>query len=162
MVTREGAVTIEERLQALEDQQAILRVLHLYGHTIDYDLEAPFVDLWTDDALVTYNFDVPNALAPTGLQNFELRGRDQLRAFFRSHTHAPAVYHKHFLVAPAVQIDGNRATAESYYARLDEAAGGGPVLSSFGRYRDVLVRCPDGRWRLQERHASTESRVPRR
>ena len=32
----------------------------------------------------------------------------------------------------------------------------GPLLYSMGQYLDVFVRCPDGRWRIQERHLSRE------
>jgi ketosteroid isomerase-like protein len=154
-------VSTEERLQLLEDERAILRVLHAYGHAIDYDLEDTFADCWTDDAVATYNFDIPNAKAPTGIQNFALEGKGEIMDFFRRHTHAPAAYHKHFLVEPRIEVDGDRATVSSYYARLDETTDRGPMMSSFGCYRDVFARGADGRWRLQERHATTESRGPR-
>ena len=75
------------------------------------------------------------------------------------HTNAPDVYHKHMLMEPTIEIDGDRATALSYFSRFDRSLNG-PLVSSFGAYRDVFVRCPDGRWRIKERRAEIEGRVP--
>jgi hypothetical protein len=62
-------------------------------------------------------------------------------------------------VEPRIDLAGDRATADSYFARL-AAASEGPQLASFGRYRDVLTRCPDGRWRFGERRTELENRKP--
>jgi ketosteroid isomerase-like protein len=153
--------TVEDRLRALEDERAILQVLYAYGHAIDYGAEEEFLDCWTDTALVTYNFDVADRHVPSERENMRFEGREQIAGFFQRHTHAPERYHKHWLVEPRIVIDGDRATVSSLYARLDET-GNGPQLTSYGRYLDVAVRCPDGRWRLQERHGESESRVPMR
>ena len=42
------------------------------------------------------------------------------------------------------------------FARLDRYTSG-PGIRSFGRYRDVLARCADGRWRFKERIAEREA-----
>ena len=39
---------LEERLQALEDERAILQTLYAYGHSIDYGLEEEFVRRWSE------------------------------------------------------------------------------------------------------------------
>ena len=85
-------------------------------------------------------------------------GHEEIAGFFRRHTHAPERYHKHFVVAPLITIDGDRARVECYNARLD-AQPNGLATRSFGRYRDELVRCPDGRWRFSSRHSETENRI---
>jgi ketosteroid isomerase-like protein len=64
------------------------------------------------------------------------------------------------VVDPLIRVDGDTASVESYYARLDHRDEG-PYIRSFGRYTDVLVRCDDGRWRFKERRATNESVVPR-
>jgi hypothetical protein len=151
-------MNVEERLALLEDERAILRTLYTYGQAIDYDSEDEFLDCWTQDAHLHYSFDIANERGSADPREpMEFDGRDEIVGFFRSHTHAPARYHKHFLVAPLITIDGDRATVECYNARLDEQPGG-PRMTSFGRYRDVLVRCADGRWRFASRHSETESR----
>ncbi len=70
------------------------------------------------------------------------------------------MFHKHLLFQPRVRLDGDRAAVESGFARLDESEGG-PVLRSFGRYVDSLVRCPDGHWRFERREAFVETTMAR-
>jgi hypothetical protein len=62
------------------------------------------------------------------------------------------------LFQPQIRLDGDRAAVESGFARLDESAVG-PLVRSFGRYRDELVRCEDGRWRFSQREAFIENSV---
>jgi ketosteroid isomerase-like protein len=135
---------IEERLRLLEDRQAILDTLHAYGHALDYGHEAEFMNCWLETASMGW---------PSG----PYVGHEAIAAAFRAHTHAPAAYHKHLVIDPQITIDGDRAEVDSYFVRLD-AGPDGPVVKSFGRYRDVLVRCDDGRWRFAERNAERESR----
>lgn len=135
--------TLEDRVRLLEDERDILRTLYTYGHAIDYDLEAEFLDCWAEDALLNW-----------GSNSF--RGEAEIRTTFRAHTHAPSIYHKHLLSEPLIQIDGDRARAQSMFARVDSYPEGPKVLA-IGRYRDVLVRSKDGRWRFAERHAEVES-----
>jgi ketosteroid isomerase-like protein len=135
---------IERRLQYLEDEQAILDTLYGYGHGLDYGHEDAWIDCWTEDAIL----DWPGRAL--------MRGHAELRAGFRKHTHAPQAFHKHVVVEPRIVIEGDRATVTSMYARLDRYEGG-PKIRAFGRYRDTLVRCKDGRWRLKERYPEIES-----
>jgi ketosteroid isomerase-like protein len=137
--------SLAARVQLLEDERAILHTLYTYGHGIDYNLEREFLDCWTDDAVLQWPDRPP------------LVGRDAIAAAFRAHTHAPEVFHKHLLVEPRIEIDGDRARVDCYFVRLDDYEEG-PEIRSFGRYRDVLVRCPDGRWRFSERRAEREAR----
>jgi ketosteroid isomerase-like protein len=88
-----------------------------------------------------------------------IRGHAALRAAFANHTHAPQAFHKHIVVEPRIRIDGDRATVEVYFARLDRYESG-PAARSMGRYRDVLVRCADARWRFERRVAEREASRP--
>lgn len=135
---------IERRLQYLEDEQSILDTLYGYGHGLDYGHEDAWIDCWTEDAIL----DWPGRAL--------MRGHAELRAGFRNHTHAPQAFHKHVVVEPRIVIEGDRATVTSMYARLDRYEGG-PKIRAFGRYRDTLVRCKDGRWRIKERYPEIES-----
>ena len=136
--------TIEERLRLLEDEQDILKTLYAYGHGIDYGLEADWLDCWHEDAVLQW----PN--------RDPIKGHAALRAAFRVHTHAPTAFHKHVIVEPRIAIAGDRATAQTMFARLDRYKSG-PALRSFGRYLDVLARCKDGRWRFTERICEREA-----
>jgi alpha-D-ribose 1-methylphosphonate 5-triphosphate diphosphatase PhnM len=128
-----------------------------YGHAIDYGLEAVWLDCFTDDGA----FDVRARNSAEMTRRFE--GRSQLAGFVAQHTRAPDAYHKHLMVEPRVTVDGDEATAESYFVRVDAdmAASGAPGATrivAIGRYRDRLTRGPDGRWRFRERIAEVEDR----
>jgi hypothetical protein len=58
---------------------------------------------------------------------------------------------KHTLLSPRITVDGDEATAFSYYSTLNDNEDFGPRMISMGTYTDRLVRCPDGRWRIKER-----------
>ena len=136
--------SVEDQVRLLVDERDILHTLYTYGHAIDYGAEAEFLDCWAQDAELSWGGDRV------------FRGRKQIQDAFRSHTHAPVIYHKHLVAAPRISIDGDRATAECMFARLDSYADGPRVLA-FGRYRDVLVRESDGRWRFSKRIAEIEA-----
>ncbi len=108
------------------------------------------MDCWTPDGTLEW---------PPPHQPYA--GRDAIRAVFRAHTHAPDMFHKHVVVDARIRVDGDTATADSYFMRLDDYPAG-PQLSSFGRYRDRLRRCPDGMWRFERRVAEREARHPQR
>lgn len=146
---------LAERLRTLEDREAIRDTMRAYGHAIDYGREQEFLDCWTDAAVLVW---APTPERDVGFVARRLVGRDAIAEAFRGHTHAPDLFHKHLLFEPQIRLEGDHATVHSGFARLDESAGG-PVLRSFGRYDDTLVRCPDGRWRFDRREASIESSV---
>ena len=80
----------------------------------------------------------------------------QLAAFIAGHTHAPQRWHKHLLAEPVIMVEGDTATALSYWVRVDSYEDG-IYMRGFGRYRDQLVRCADGRWRFTERVIEAEA-----
>jgi ketosteroid isomerase-like protein len=137
--------TVEERLRALEDERAILDRLYAYGHALDYGDRDAWIDSWLENAHLQW-------------PETSYAGREAIAGAFDAHTHAPAVFHKHVLVEPRVTVDGDSALASSYFMRVDHSPSG-PVVRSFGRYRDVLQRCEDGAWRFAERRTDLESRI---
>jgi hypothetical protein len=138
--------TLEERVERLEAEREILRTIHDYSHAMDYGFEEVFADCWTQDAWLQW----------PGRPRFE--GRDSIMAAFRdpARTFAPDRYTKHFVATPRIEIDGRRATVSSYFSALLNVEGE-PQLLGFGRYRDVLAACDDGRWRFEERLAEREA-----
>jgi ketosteroid isomerase-like protein len=121
------ATDVEARLELLEAERAITRTLHRYAHSIDYGDEEAWVDCFTEDGV-----------------------------FIARHTRAPELWHKHLLVEPAIDVEGDTASCVSYLAVVMEHDDM-PVLRVFGRYRDRLERGDDGRWRFRERIAEIES-----
>lgn len=136
---------LETRLRRLEDEREIIRTLHAYGHALDYGYEDRFLDCFLPDGILIWPSVEP------------IVGHQELRSAFRAHTHAPQVYHKHFMVEPIILLEESGATVDSLFARID-CYDGNPEIRSFGRYRDRLQRCGDGRWRFKERKAELEAR----
>ena len=125
-----AAMTLEERLQRLEDERAILDRLYAYGHSLDYGVREEWMDCWTEDGVLAWPHETFTGLEAIG------------RAF-DGHSHAPEAFHKHFLVEPRIRLEGDAASVDSYFARLNDSPEG-PVVRSFGRYMDSFVRCADG------------------
>jgi SnoaL-like domain len=138
--------SLEERLQRLEDERAILDRLHAYCYSLDYGWRDEWLDCWTADAVLAWPHET-------------FTGRDEIGRAFDGHSHAPEAFHKHVVVEPRVRLHGDEATAQSYFARLNDSPEG-PVVRSFGRYLDLLSRCDDDVWRISERRLERESLIP--
>ena len=108
------ATDLEVRLELLEAERAITRTLHRYAHAIDYGDEEGWVDCFTEDGV----FDVRSRHAHQ-LKRL-ITGREELRAFIARHTRAPELWHKHLLVEPVIDVDGDTATCASYLAVVME------------------------------------------
>jgi ketosteroid isomerase-like protein len=149
--------SLEERVRALEDEKEIRRTLIQYSHAVDErDTQDPSVlgDCFTEDAVWWASIDGPWA----GAGGARHTGRAEIEAWvkgMRSSGSGPHAKGKHYLVGPDIRVDGDRATAESYHLGAG-ASPDGTKPNSMGRYLDVLVRCPDGRWRITERHFAKE------
>lgn len=119
------------------DEIAIRSVLARYCHRCD-DGDIPgLLELFTDDAV--YTFDGRVAEGAAGLADFFAPMRDN-----------PAARGKHLTTNTAVDPDGtDAATAVSDFVFL-HIADGRPVPAMAGRYVDRLVR-RDGGWRIARR-----------
>ena len=141
-----------ERLARIEDERAIVATLYAYGTALDYGDRDLFLDCFTADASYVV---VMRLEAQAG---FTFHGHDELRGYFDNHTHAPAAYHKHVTVNPAITIDGDEASASSYFLRVDSGQESAPaVVFASGRYVDKLTRDDRGRWRIVSRLCEVEN-----
>jgi hypothetical protein len=131
------------------DERAILRVLYAYCHAIDYGEEARWVGLFTSDGI--FHVDLPRGLPP-----IHCAGKPELAAFVAAHPRAPAALHKHLLLNPLIELQGDEARVASYFQLLLDIDGT-PQTYCFGRYLDQLVRSTDGAWRFKERVAQVQS-----
>jgi ketosteroid isomerase-like protein len=141
---------LDARLRLLEEEREILRLLYTYGQAIDYGDEERWLDCFTEDGAFLIESRLPDQLKRNTV------GREALRAFIAGHTRAPERWHKHFVVEPLIEIDGDTATCTSYlFVLMDHEER--PTLRVMGRYLDTLVKEADGRWRFKQRIGSIES-----
>ena len=90
--------------------------------------------------------------------NHAARGDGELTGYFDGHTHAPAAWHKHITTNSIVTVDGDQATANSYFVRVDASAeAGAAFIVASGRYLDELVRDATGHWRIRSRRCEVEN-----
>jgi hypothetical protein len=143
--------SIEARLQVLEDEQAILRTLHRYGHAMDYGPDAEFVDCFTDEGV----WEVRMRRSGGG---FACRGREEIAASLppQASVRVPALFAKHLVVDPEIELDGDDASVRSYFLRVEPRDDGPTQVVASGRYLDRLARGADGRWRFVERIAEID------
>lgn len=146
-----GGADLRAQVAMLMAERAVLDTLYRYGHSIDYGHEEEWLDCFEPGGA----FDVRYRVGAKWSRRYE--GRSELAGFIAAHSRAPDRWHKHLLFEPLVTVDGDRATARSYFARLDADSDGTPFVRAFGRYLDELVRGPDGRWRFVERVAEVEA-----
>jgi SnoaL-like domain len=138
-----------EWANAIADEQAILRVLYSYCHSIDYGEESRWLGLFTSDGI--FHVELPRGLPP-----LHCGGQKELAAFIGAHPRAPAALHKHLLLNPMIELHGDEARAASYFQLLLDIDGA-PQTYCFGRYLDKLVRSDDGLWRFRQRVAQVQS-----
>ncbi len=149
---RAELAALTDRLARLEAERDIRDLMVRYAESLDYgDNEA-----WADCFAPEGHFDVRMRGEPM----FAHTGRAALAAFAAQHTHAPDVYHKHFLSVPAIEFDGpDRATARTYFTMLHERPQG-PIVLVIGRYLDELARTESG-WAFTDRVVDMEALPPR-
>lgn len=142
---------LEARLQRLEDERAILETLHRYGHSMDYGPDADFLSCFVEEGI----WDVQMRRSGAG---FRCSGRAEIAASLEAQTsvRAPALYAKHVVVDARIVVDGDRATAVSYFLRVEPKDDGPTRIVASGRYLDRLVRDSDGAWRFEERIAEID------
>ena len=143
---------LSARLQVLEDERAILQTLYQYGHTMDYGPDADFIDCFTPDGV----WDVRMRKVPNGA--FTCTGHGEIAASLEGQTsvRAPALYAKHLLIEPRIVLNGDDASVQSYFVRIEPRDAGPTQIVASGRYLDRLIRCDDGRWRITLRIAEID------
>ncbi|UFS58616.1 nuclear transport factor 2 family protein [Subtercola endophyticus] len=131
--------TIEERLQVLEDREAIARLSYDYGLLCDtgYPVQQ-IVDMFTDDGAW-----VSNILG-------EFYGKAELTSYY---TNIPTiqVWARHHLVNPVIDVDGDEATCRFFMDVVSTQAGRDgapnvPIILTATEHVS-LRRTPEG-WRF--------------
>ena len=161
-----GGASLEQRVRAQDDREAILKTLYQYAYTVDFGHDPrEYTDLYTEDALFqSIASSVPGNvwnLAPTARVGTEggpgaVVGRQGLEKWImnewqmRDRLLAAGHFRIHAMMEPDITVDGDRASAHSYFQTTDND-NGRIYIVSIGVYKDQLVRGADGRWRIKER-----------
>ncbi len=135
--------SIEARLQRVEDELAIRRVLVDYAAFLDGRNYDAYAALFTADGEWTggggsfkgqpaIRAMLANVLGPAGAENGS---------------------NFHLITNPRIDLDGDRARATSRYLFVMRAPDGRPQPSLAGIYTDDLVRV-DGKWKIRRRLAN--------
>ena len=121
------------------DRNEICELHARYNHYMDaYDAEA-FIELFTSDG----------SWELVGLEKHE--GRVRLAGFIDELREATGEdRHHHCVFNEAIDVEGDRATAQSYVMNWLFRSGEPPRLTAFGRYNDELRR-EGGKWRFVRR-----------
>lgn len=135
--------TLEQRLQHIEDQAAIKRLVDTFANLADQKNIAGQMPLFTEDATVeTYFGDTLFA---------ELHGREQIGQVFSDFiANFASMYHMNGQLV--VDIDGDRAKSTHYCLVVLISEQQGKTYKNFNGviYQDEYVR-QDGQWLIAKR-----------
>jgi uncharacterized protein (TIGR02246 family) len=129
---------LEERVQRLEDELTVTRVIASYGPLVDAGDADSVAGLWAEDG----DYDV---------EGWHMRSRDEIRAMVHSDPHQKLINGGclHFLAPAYVTVDGDEAVAvcESILVRHRE---GSYSIRRAGANHFHLRRLSEG-WRIVHR-----------
>ena len=132
--------TIEERLLALEDRQAIYQVVCGYGYSVDGCNAESVGDRYVEDGVYAVG-DMPSWV-----------GRDAIAAITRDAGHLKLVGAgcAHMSSLPFVVIEGDRAVA-TCHTMVPMHGESGFFIGRLSASRIELLREADGAWRIVHR-----------
>ena len=137
-----SSLTLEQRLQRVEDELAIRRVLVDYSATQDARDYAGYAALFAKDGEWVNGKNV-------------YKGRDAIQKMLVDLYGAPPPGYVngdsyHISSNPQVDVKGDRATARSRHLLMLRGPKGEPTPALAGRYEDELIR-EDGQWKILRR-----------
>ena len=136
------AASVEARLQRVEDQLEIQRVLIEYGKFLDAKDYAAYAGLFARDGVWTGGFG--RFTGPAAIQKMLEDNLGQP---------APGYVNRssyHLMSSPLITVTGDTATAESRYLFFTASPENKPIPTLAGRYLDQFVR-EDGAWKIRRR-----------
>ncbi|HEX4018411.1 MAG TPA: nuclear transport factor 2 family protein [Frankiaceae bacterium] len=132
--------SLAARLQAVEDELAITRLLTSYGFAVDGDDPDACADIYTPDAIATIDDTVT------------LTGREELRGIVTSEAHQAILPGCAHVMGPfTIYVNGDTATATGYATvYVTEPSGRSVWRQSVGRW--TFARTPGG-WKVTRRES---------
>jgi len=153
-MTGTGELTLEARLQRLEDLEEIRRLLLDYGVHLDGKEFGRMARLWAADG------EIVNS---QGAGSGPARGPEAIESLMTSMLGTDLATEPgdelHVFTNQIIEVDGDRATARTVWIYVTPAADGHPQVAQVGHYDDVLTR-ENGRWRFASRDWPRDIGVP--
>lgn len=136
---------LENRVGVLQDREDIASLIARYGPAVDSGSPTDTAALWSETGTYSYPFDGTV---------ITLKGREEMHDMVLSDTHQDIIRGGagHIMTAPAISLDGDRATAICYsiLIRIRPGRNEYEVWRLSGN-RWELGREPEG-WRVIRRH----------
>jgi uncharacterized protein (TIGR02246 family) len=141
-VAQTGGLTLEQRLQRVEDELAIRRVLIDYAATQDARDYAAYAALFAKNGEWVNGKTVHKGREAIHKMLVDLYGNPPA-GFVNNESY-------HITSNPQIEIKGDRATARSRHLLVMRGPKGEPTPALAGRYEDELIR-EDGQWKILRR-----------
>jgi uncharacterized protein (TIGR02246 family) len=139
----QSKLTLESRLQRLEDMEEIRIVLTEYGRTLDARDFAAYSQLFAKDGEWVGGFGT-------------VQGPAAIQAFMEKNVGTVNKTHNfHLLTNFVIEVHGDTATAWSHWSFVVPTPDNKPVAAQSGRYDDTLIR-ENGHWKFERRTASND------
>ena len=131
-------------MQELSDREEIRNLIQEYRRTLDQRDLHGFSLLFAQEG--TWRGRSGEATGPDGI-------RTMLEGQLPDNPPAPGSTLWHLNTDPAITLDGDRATAFTFWMHVRRSDEDTPLLPTLGSYADTLIR-ENGRWRFALRHVT--------
>jgi uncharacterized protein (TIGR02246 family) len=134
---------LRSRISGLEDREEIRRLIQEYRRTLDERDLHSFSLLFAENG--TWTGGLGEATGPEAI-------RRMLEATLNENPPAPGRTLFHLNTDPAITLEGERATAFTFWVHVRRTEGDAPDIPTLGYYNDLLIK-EHGRWRFLRREA---------
>jgi uncharacterized protein (TIGR02246 family) len=141
-LAQSSGLSVEQRLQRVEDELAIRRVLVEYAATQDAHDYAGYAALFSKDGEWVNGKSVHKGREAILKMLVDLYGTPP-PGYVNSESY-------HITSNPQIDLHGDRATVRSRHLLVMRGPGGAPTPALAGRYEDEFIR-EDGKWKILRR-----------
>lgn len=128
-------MTIEERVQRMEDLEEIRSLFIAYAQYLDHANYDAYAELFALNGQLD--------LGPAG----QATGRAAIHALLEKLLQHRAAPVRHIISSPVIRLNGARATASVMWTMLSCSSDGRPVIGMVGHHEDIVVK-EDGVWKF--------------
>lgn len=145
-----AAESMEQRLQRIEDREAIEQLLITYGRYLDQENLVGYSNLFAAEGV--WEGGIGSAKGPQDILSM-------LETVFGRTTRGQYGNSYHIMSDILIDVDGDQASSWSRWTWMVEGEDGRPTPQRSGHYEDTLVR-ENGEWKFLRRLTVTELPTP--